>query len=236
MCDQKILGGNNQSSLVPPYNQQTVPSTQPALVSSPSSGYHTMSPPSSSTRRNSDTKESVEDLTATTTATNSDDDFHANSAPSSPPAPFLNQYQYQQLNQMSLRHSPEQWSQQQPSSQQVQCPPGFEWLHSSSNGNNSASQQPKSAANLLHFQPYVNDHDQFMNIGSMSQMQQRSNNVWFNQPQETSQLNFSSVQRQNQWDQNEKSNLNSLFDSKPTLCNFLASQLEQVSRFLKETF
>lgn len=236
MLEQKILGQN----LVTPYAQQ---STQPTMVSSPSSGYHTMSPPSSSTRRNSDTKESVDDLTATTTATNSDDDFHvSNSAPSSPPAQFLcRNLAYTQPNQR--RHSPEeQWSQQQTQQPPTQCPPGFEWLQSASAGA-SVSQQPRPTA-AAHFQPYVND--QFMSIGTATPVtpQQRPNG-WYTQQQESvSYPNANGLPQQqqsraNQWDQRqldvEKSNLSSVFNSNPALCDYLVQQLQHVSHFISYT-
>jgi hypothetical protein len=85
MQEQKIL--LSQSS---PVNQHSSPMAprQPTLVSSPSSGYQTISPPTSSTRRNSDT--------------NSD----TNSAPASPPAVHLiGQFQQQYSNQQTLNQA-----------------------------------------------------------------------------------------------------------------------------------
>jgi hypothetical protein len=154
MLEQKILGQTLLS-----HGQQA--QSQPLLVSSPSSGYHTMSPPSSSTRRNSDTKEEiVDDLTATTTATNSDDDFHvSNSAPASPPNAFLNSRQQYQT-QPAVRQSPEQWSTQK-------YLPGLDWSNSSHQQNRASTQQ---VSNSVHFQPYVND--QFVGIGSINQPRQ----------------------------------------------------------------
>ncbi|KAI6190439.1 Protein Smaug [Aphelenchoides bicaudatus] len=82
MHEQKILIGN--SSPVNGQNSSPMAPRQPTLVSSPSSGYQTISPPNSSTRRNSDT--------------NSD----TNSAPASPPAVhLLNQYQQQYSGQQT---------------------------------------------------------------------------------------------------------------------------------------
>lgn len=86
MQEQKIILSHSS-----PVNGQHSSSTaprQPTLVSSPSSGYQTISPPNSSTRRNSDT--------------NSD----TNSAPASPPAVHLiGQFQQQYANQQTLNQA-----------------------------------------------------------------------------------------------------------------------------------
>lgn len=211
MLDQKIL--------TPPfvsYSQQPASQTQPTTISSPSSGYHTISPPSSLTRRNSDTKEFPDDLTATTTATNSDDDFLAsNSAPASPPAQFPNQSYHQ------FRRSPEHWSQQQPQ-KQTKCSPAFDWLST------VQSQPTIPATNLAHFQPYVND--QFMTSPTTIQ---RPTTGWYTQQQETNQNTFGlAAQRSavpNQWDQRTANveKINSILDSNPAMCNFFMHQLAQ---------